>query len=277
MALTIASTVKLNNGVEMPMLGFGTFKAQSGGEARRAVSCALEVGYRLIDTASAYGNEADVGAAIADSRIPRDQLFVTTKVWIEEQGLSLTPDACRRSLERLGLGYLDLYLIHWPAPGRWPEAWEAMLGLLDGGECRAIGVSNFQTYQIDQLLASSPVVPAVNQIELSPFLQRRDLQEYCRAKGIQVESYSPLTRAEKLRDPRLVGIAGHYGKTPAQLMLRWALQHGLVTLPKSVRPERIRENADLFDFEISPADMAAMDALEEGYYTSPESWRKQFE
>jgi len=240
------------------------------------VRYALELGYRLIDTASAYGNETDVGAAVEVSGVPREELFITTKAWIDEQGKDATVEACRRSLARLGLDYLDLYLIHWPAPGVWPQAWEAMLGLLQSGECRAIGVSNFGIHHLEELLARSPVVPAVNQVEFNPFFYRKDLLDYCREKGIRLESYGPLTRGAKLHDPRVAAIADAHGKRPAQVLLRWAIQHGVVPIPKSVHAARIRENSEVFDFELAPEEMGVLDSLNENYSFVSPAWREQF-
>lgn len=276
MALSISSMVTLNNGVQMPVLGLGTWQTPRGETVRRAVRAALETGYRLIDTAAIYGNEEDIGAAIAESGIDRSELFITTKLWITDVRYQRALAACRRSLQRLRLDYLDLYLIHWPVPWLWPQAWRALMTLQEEGLCRAIGVSNFDIRHLQAAMQLGPVVPAVNQVEFSPFVYRRELLEFCREHGIQLESYSPLTRGAKLRDPRAAAIAQHYGKTPAQLFLRWALQHGLVTIPKSTRPERIRENADIFDFEITPEDMAALDTLNEDYYTTLGCWRGLF-
>jgi len=275
MALSLSSAVTLNNGVRMPMLGLGTWQSARGETVRRAVRAALDAGYRLIDTAAAYGNEEDIGAAIAESGIDRSELFITTKLWIADARYHRALAACRQSLRRLRLDYLDLYLIHWPVPWLWPQAWRALLTLREEGLCRAIGVSNFNIRHL-QAAMHLGAVPSVNQVEFSPFLYRRDLLQFCREHGIQLESYSPLTRGAKLRDPRVAALARHYGKTNAQLFLRWALQHGVVTIPKSTHPERIRENADLFDFEITLDDMAALDALNEDYYTIPAIWRRVF-
>ncbi|MHB0934825.1 MAG: aldo/keto reductase [Armatimonadota bacterium] len=275
MALSITSTVALNNGVRMQVLGLGTWQLARGETVRRAVRVALDAGYRLIDTAAAYGNEADIGAAIVESGIDRSELFITTKLWITDMTYPRTLAACRRSLQRLRLDYLDLYLIHWPVPWLWPQAWRALMALQEEGLCRAIGVSNFEVRHLQHAMQLGSV-PVVNQVEFSPFLYRRELLQFCRDHGIQLESYSPLTRGAKLRDPRVTALAQHYGKTSAQLFLRWALQHGVVTIPKSTHPERIRENADLFDFEITPGDMAVLDTLNEEYYTVPAIWRRLF-
>ena len=270
MALSITSTVRLNNGVEMPWLGLGTWQAPQGQVALHAVTSALKVGYRLIDTAAAYGNEESVGEAVRESGLDRGEVFITTKVWTSDQGYRPTLTACQQSLQRLGLSYVDLYLIHWPAPGRWPESWRAMTELLAQGKCRAIGVSNFEISHLEELRRFSNLIPAVNQIEFNPFVYRKELSDYCRRQGIQLESYSPLTRGERLQDPRLRRMAATYGKTPAQVLIRWALQHSAVVIPKSIHPERIRENAEIFDFAISPQDMEVLDHLGEPHAASGE-------
>ncbi len=256
MELTIFSRVKLNNGTEMPLLGLGTWQLPQGSVTQQAVRTALELGYRLFDTAEVYGSEDDIGIAIAESPFERRDLFLTSKVWTEHQTYERTITACRASLQRLQTDYLDLYLIHWPAPGKWPDAWRAMCTLLDDGVCRAIGVSNFTIAQLDQLRANSPVTPAVNQVEFSPFLYRRELLDYCSSAGIQLEAYSPLTAGNRLSDPTLQRLAQHYGKTPSQIILRWLLQLQVVAIPRSGNPQHIRENAEIFDFSLSPEDMA---------------------
>jgi diketogulonate reductase-like aldo/keto reductase len=276
MTLSIASTVTLNNGVAMPLFGMGTFRA-AGTDLRRAMEAALETGYRLFDTASAYGNEAEVGAVLKDGSVPRDELFVTSKAWVDEQGLQETPAAFARSLRALGLDYLDLYLIHWPAPGAWPAAWEAMEAIAASGRCRAIGVSNFNIRHLEELDTFATVIPAVNQIELSPFCTRRDLVDYCRQHTIQPESYSPLTRRAKWDHPVLRQVAARTGKSPAQVLIRWQLQHEIVVIPKSADPAHIRHNADVFDFEIAPDDMAALDGLNEDFSVVAEGFRREFE
>lgn len=267
-ALSLQSTVRLNNGVELPWLGLGVYQAQRGEETRAAVRWALQAGYRHIDTARIYGNERDVGEALRQSGLPRSEVFITTKLWNHDQGYDSALRACERSLRELGLEYVDLYLIHWPVPERRLDSWRAMEKLLADGKCRAIGVSNFLERHLDELMASSKVVPAVNQVELSPYLYQKGLLDHCRRHGIVVEAYSPLTKGERLGDPRLVRVARHYGKTTAQVLIRWCLQHGLVVLPKSVREARIRENAAVFDFELSAADMRVLDGLNEDLHTS---------
>jgi len=265
--MTIASTLQLNNGVPIPRVGLGVFKAARGEETRSAVRDALRLGYRHIDTARVYGNEQDVGAAVRDSGVPRAEVFVTTKLWNDDQGYDAALAAFDKSLSRLGLDYIDLYLLHWPVPRQRLESWRALERLLGEGRVRAIGVSNFMVHHLDELLAHATIVPAVNQIEVSPFLQQRDVRARCAERGIAVEAYSPLTRGARLRHPVLVELAAQLARSPAQVLLRWGLQHELIVLPKSTRAERIQENAALFDFELSPAAMARLDALEEGLVT----------
>ncbi len=266
MALSLSSTIALNNGVEIPVLGLGVFQ-MSDEEAYRAVSAALNIGYRHIDTAAYYRNEEGVGRAIRESGLPREEVFVTTKLWHTDNGFREALAACDRSLEALGLDHVDLYLVHWPRGNR-QDAWRAMERILDEGKARAVGVSNFLPRHLDELIARSPVVPAVDQVEFSPFLYQKELLSYCRARGIVMEAYSPLTRGRRLDDPRLVAMARKYERTPAQMMIRWVLQKGMVAIPKSSHPERMRENAAVFDFEISAEDEAEMDSFDEGYHTT---------
>lgn len=267
-AWTIRSTVELRGGVRMPILGLGVWQSPPGDETRNAVLAALRLGYRLVDTARAYRNEEDVGAAIRESGVPRDEVFVTTKLWNSDHGYDATLRACDESLRRLGLDRLDLYLIHWPVPKLRGDTWRAMERILAEGKARAIGVSNYTIRHLDELLASANEPPSVNQVELHPFLLQRELLDYCKAKGIQVEAYGPLVRGHKMENPVLQRVAHRVGRTPAQVLIRWGIEHGLVTIPKSVHEHRIRENADVFGFSLSPADLAALDALDEGYRTS---------
>ena len=265
--LSLASTVKLNNGVEVPLLGLGVYQSPPGKTTRDAAKYALECGYRLVDTARIYGNEQDVGQAIHESGLARKEVFVTTKLWNSDHGYDSTIRACEESLRRLGLSYLDLYLIHWPVPGLRRESWKAMVKLLKEGKCRVIGVSNYTIGHLRELLADSEVVPAVNQVEFHPFLYQRELLDYCRSQKIQLEAYSPLTRGERLNHPSVVGIARRHGRTPAQVLIRWGLQHSIVAIPKSVRKERILENSRIFDFSLAPEDMRLLDSLNENYRT----------
>jgi diketogulonate reductase-like aldo/keto reductase len=261
------SLVRLNNGIDLPRVGLGVYQAPRGEETRGAVREALRIGYRHIDTARIYGNEKDVGVAVRESGIPRRDIFVTTKLWNDDQGYDSALRAFDASMSRLDLEYIDLYLLHWPVPRRRLDSWRALEKLLADGRVRSIGISNFMVHHIDELLAHAKVVPAVNQIELSPFLQQREVRERCAKDGIVVEAYSPLTRGERLRHPAVVRVAQRAKRSPAQILLRWCLQHDLVVLPKSTHASRIAENAALFDFELGEDDMRELDALEEGLVT----------
>jgi diketogulonate reductase-like aldo/keto reductase len=259
--------VTLNDGVAMPLLGFGTYQIASGDRCERVVAHALRRGYRHVDTAALYGNEADVGRAVRAAGLPRTEIFVATKLWNSDQGHDSTFRAFDRSLSRLALETIDLYLIHWPERGKRLDSWRAMVEIKRQGRCRSIGVSNFTVKHLQELLRASDTVPSVNQVEFSPFLYQRELLQFCNEKGIRLVAYCPLTRGDKLKHPLLVALARKHGKTAAQVMLRWALQHGVAVIPKSVRTERIDENAALFDFELSGDDMAQLDRLDEGYRT----------
>jgi 2,5-diketo-D-gluconate reductase A len=265
--MNVTATVRLANGVEIPRLGLGVFRAPRGEETRRAVREALRVGYRHVDTAAAYGNERDVGASLRESGLARGELFVTTKLWNDDQGFDAALRAFDASLALLGVEYVDLYLLHWPVPGKRLDSWRALERIHGEGRARAVGVSNFMPRHLEELLARAQVVPAVNQIEVSPFLGQREVRALCARHGIAVEAYSPLTKGARLGHPVVARIAGECGRSPAQVLLRWGLQQGLVVIPKSTRPERIAENAALFDFELSPDAMARLDALEEGLVT----------
>lgn len=255
---------------QIPAVGLGVYKAEPGPVTKNAVLEALQVGYRHIDTAALYNNEADVGDAIAASGLDRSEVFVTTKVWNDDHGYDATLAAFDQSLDQLGLAYVDLYLIHWPVPELRLDTWRALERLTLDGRVRDIGVSNYMPRHIDEILQQASVVPAVNQIELSPYNYRTrlDVIEFCAAHNILVQAYSPLTKARKLDDPVLSEIGLRYGKTPAQVLIRWALDKGFVALPKSVRPERIAENFDVFDFVLSPEDTLTLDGLDEGLATS---------
>lgn len=254
----------LNNGVKMPMLGFGVFQVTDPEECRKAVLCALENGYRSIDTAQAYGNEEAVGQAIKDSGIPRDELFITTKLWITDVCYEGAKKAFAASLEKLGLDYLDLYLIHQPYHDYY-GAWRAMEEFLKEGRARAIGVSNFDMGRIADLIAFNEVKPAVDQIECNIFNQRHSDEEYLNSKGIAMESWAPFAEGKNdlFHNPVLLKIGEKYGKSIAQVVLRWQLQRGIICIPKSVNPDRIRQNIDVFDFELSSDDMAAINALDQ--------------
>lgn len=263
MPASIGSSVKMNDGAAMPFLGLGTWQ-MSLGDAEVAVRTALKLGYRHIDTAAYYRNEGAVGKAIAQSGVPRGEIFVTTKIANSDHD---DPEAAfHASLKKLGLAYIDLYLIHWPVPER-NETWTIMERLQKEKLVRSIGVSNFTILHLTELMKTSTIMPAVNQVEFNPFLYQKDLLEFCKKKNIVLEAYSPLSHASMLNDASLRAIASRHDKTPAQLMLRWALQHDVPVIPKSVHEERIRENAVIFDFEISAADMRQLDDLNRNHRT----------
>ena len=259
--------ITLNNGVAIPQFGLGVWQAAEGGEVENAVRAALEDGYRLIDTAAIYGNEAGVAQGVRDSGVSQDEIFLTTKLWNAHHNYDAALRAFDESQKKLGWGTIDLYLIHWPLPmdGLYPEAWRALEKLLSDGKVRAIGVSNFKPHHLEHLKETANIVPAVNQIELHPMLQQKETRDYCQSHGIAVESYSPLMQAgEAFKVPTVVEAAKNHGKTPAQIILRWHIQNGLVVIPKSVTPARIRENKDIFDFELSDDEMRAIEALDAG-------------
>ncbi len=262
--------VKLNNGVVMPQLGFGVLKMSDGDDVRKAVTCALREGYRSIDTAKAYGNETGVGQAIKDSGIPREEIFLTTKLWNRDQGYESTLQAFQQSLERLDSEYVDLYLIHWPGKDNYKNTWRAMEKLHGDGLIRAVGVSNFQIHHLDDLLGSSTVVPVVNQIELHPYLTQEELRSYCTSHDIRVEAWSPLGQGALLQDQTLQGLAKKHQRSAAQIILRWDIQNGIIVIPKSANPARIRENMSLFDFSIDAEDMKSIDNLNRNQRTGPD-------
>lgn len=269
MTLRIADGAVLANGVVKPWLGLGVYKADDGTEVEQAIHMALEAGYRSIDTAAVYENEAGVGKAIRDSKIPREEIFVTTKVWNTEQGYESTLQAFDTSLKRLGLDYIDLYLVHWPVPGKYKETWRALETLYKNGLVRSIGVSNFHIHHLEDLLSVCEVKPMLNQIEMHPYLIQKELRQYCEQHGIYVEAWRPLMRGN-LEVPQLQELAERYQKTPAQIVLRWDLQHKVLVIPKSVRKERIIENAGLFDFELTDEDMAMLDGLNRNQRFGPD-------
>lgn len=260
--MTAVPDVTLNDGVGIPQLGFGTY-----GVGQREVEIALAVGYRSLDTATIYDNEEGVGRAIAASGIPREELFVTTKVWDDQQGHDSTLRSFEGSRQRLGVEVVDLFLIHWPAPrlGLYVETWRALEKLLGDGSVRAIGVSNFDRAHLDRLAEETSTVPALNQIELNPRIARPGLREYHAAHGIATEAWAPLARAGELLDESVVTtLAERHAKTPAQVVLRWALELGVVAIPRSSKPERIEENFDVFDFELSAEEVDRLSALDRG-------------
>ena len=260
---SLSSSITLNSGTSIPAIGLGVYKIPNGESTEQAVLWALSAGYRHIDTASFYGNEESVGAALRKSTIPREEIFLTTKLWPTD--FFSAEKACATSLKKLGTTYIDLYLIHWPSPVGKDRAWKSLVRLQQSGLCKAIGVSNYSIAQLQALEKSSTILPAVNQIECSPFRIQKELREYCQAKNIQIEAYSPLTRGQKLFDPRITALAAAYRKTNAQILIRWSLQHGMIVLPKSRTQHRIAENIAVFDFEISKTDMESLDGLNENY------------
>ncbi|MNI07764.1 Glyoxal reductase [compost metagenome] len=266
----ITDTTVLNNGVHMPWLGFGVWKMEDGDQVISSVKAALAAGYRSIDTAAIYGNEAGVGQAIRESGIPREELFITTKVWNAEQGYESTLKAFEESRRKLGLDYLDLYLIHWPGKDKYKDTWKALGKLAQDGLTRAIGVSNFKEHHLESLLADSDIVPAVNQVEFHPRLAQKSLQAYCKQKGIQLEAWSPLMQGKLLDEPTLIELAAKYEKSVSQIILRWDLQSGVVTIPKSANEQRIKDNADIFNFELQAEDIAAIDALNQEQRIGPD-------
>ncbi|MGC9399529.1 MAG: aldo/keto reductase [Anaerolineae bacterium] len=266
MTLTMMSTITLNNGVEMPRLGIGTWQIRDGRPVRQALAWAFEAGYRHIDTAAMYGNERGVGQAIRESGLPREEVFVTTKLWNTDHGYDNALRAFDESLRRLGLDTVDLYLIHWPVSGLRAETWRALERIYEEGRARAIGVSNYTIRHLEDLLKTANVAPTVNQVEFHPWLYQKELLEYCNAHDIVLEAYSPLTKGHRLNDPRLREIADKYNKSPAQILIRWVLQHDMVVIPKSSNPDHIRANAEVFDFEISEEDMYRIDAFDENYH-----------
>lgn len=256
--------ITLNNGLKMPQLGFGVWQV-SDEQATPVVKKALEVGYRSIDTAMIYGNEKGVGRAIKESNVPREELFITTKVWNADHGYENTLKAFDASLERLGLDYIDLYLIHWPTPkyDQYVDTYKAMEKIYKDGRAKAIGVCNFDIEHLERLLNECEVVPVVNQVERHPYFQQRELQDFCEKHHIILEAYSPLMNGKDvLNDSVVKEIAKAHGKTAAQVILRWHLQTGVITIPKSVTPSRIEENFDVFDFELTAEDMEKMTALD---------------
>ncbi|KKQ87436.1 MAG: hypothetical protein UT09_C0016G0004 [Parcubacteria group bacterium GW2011_GWF2_38_8] len=255
----------------MPVIGLGTYRAEDGEEMVKAVKWALRAGYRLIDTASQYGNEEGVGEGIRESGLKREEIFITTKLWNTDQGHNNALRAIDASFKKLGLDYVDLYLIHWPTAdgegvasiNKREETWKAMEEIYKSGKAKAIGVSNYTIAHLEEMKKYVKVMPAVNQVEFHPFLYQEELLNYCKENGIQFEAYRPLTKGEKINDKTITEVAKKYGKTNAQILLRWSLQHGCITIPKSVHKERIEENINIFDFELKEEDMSRLDGLNE--------------
>jgi len=261
MIKSIENKVKLHNGVEIPQFGLGVFKVEEGQTVIDTVKAALSYGYRSIDTAAIYGNEEGVGTAIKESAISRSDLFITTKLWNDDQGYDRTLKAFETSLRKLDLEYIDLYLIHWPGKDKYLETWKAFERLYAEGLVRAIGVSNFHEHHLEKLLANANEKPTVNQIELHPRLSQENLRDYCKDKDIKVEAWSPLAKGRLLNEPTINYIANKHGKTPAQVILRWHLQNDIIVIPKSITPARLQENADIFDFQLSLDEINQLDQL----------------
>lgn len=268
--LTFATAIPIAPGVAMPQLGFGTYRSAPGEEARTSVLAALELGYRHIDTAALYDNEADVGEAIRESGVPRSEVFITTKVWDTDQGYETTLAAFDRSLAKLGTTYVDLYLVHWPKPALAKDTWRAMEEIHATGRAKAIGVCNHLPHHLEALLAQASVPPAVNQVEFHPRLQQPDLQRFCAQHQITLEAWAPIMRGGVFHIPEILAISERHNESAAQVTLRWILQKGIVAIPKSVHNERIAQNADLYDFALSAGEMAVMDALDHGERIGPD-------
>ena len=264
------TTLTLNNGIEIPSIGLGVYQNPPGTSTLNAIHWALEAGYRHIDTAKIYRNEESVGEAIRTSTLPREEIFLTTKLWNSDHGYDQALRAIDHSLGKLEVDYVDLYLIHFPVFGPRLETWKAMERILEAGKARAIGVSNYMPRHLNELLANCNVAPAVNQIEMSPYIYeyRADTLKICRDNNIAIEAYSPLTKARKLKDPKLVAVAERYQKTSAQILIRWALDSNFIVLPKSVDQQRIQQNIDVLDFKISAEDMALLNGFNENLVTS---------
>ena len=266
----LQGTFTLNNGVKMPYFGLGVYLSQDGDEVVNAVKWAIEAGYRHIDTASIYKNEEGVGQGIQQSGISRDDIFVVSKVWNSDQGYDSTLKAFDASLNRLDLEYLDLYLIHWPVAGKYKETWRALEKIYADGRVRAIGVSNFLQHHLEDLLAEVNVIPMVNQMEFHPYLVQQDLIDFCTTKNIQYEAWSPMMQGKVFGIEEFKALAEKYGKTIAQIVLRWNLQKGVVTIPKSSKKERIIANADIFNFQLNDDDVKLLDAMHRGQRFGPD-------
>jgi len=260
----------LHNGVKMPWFGLGVFKVEGGTEVIDSVKAAIKNGYRSIDTAAVYKNEEGVGEAIRECGVPREELFITSKVWNSDQGYESTLQAFETTLQKLGLKYLDLYLVHWPVKGKYTETWKALEQLYKDGRVRAIGVSNFHIHHLQDVLEIAEIKPMINQVEYHPRLTQEELHTFCKEHSIQLEAWSPLMQGQLLEHPALQEIATKYNKSTAQIILRWDLQNEVVTIPKSIKEHRIIENANIFDFNLSAEDMKAIQALNEDHRVGPD-------
>lgn len=269
-AKALIESVRLHNGVSMPILGLGVWRSSEGGAVEKAVESAIHTGYRSIDTAKIYGNEAGVSTGIVASGVSREELFITTKVWNSDQGYESTLQAFEESRNRLQTDYLDLYLIHWPVKGKFVDTWRALEKLYEDGKVKAIGVSNFQIHHLEELRKHAQIVPMVNQVEFHPYLTQVELREYCAQNQIQIEAWSPLMQGNFLKDETILQLAEKYGRTPAQIILRWDLEHQVVTIPKSINPSRIEENAQIFDFTLQPEDIKILDGLNKDHRFGPD-------
>ncbi|MDQ1002285.1 diketogulonate reductase-like aldo/keto reductase [Neobacillus niacini] len=258
---SLQDTTTLHNGVKMPWFGLGVYKVQEGEEALQSVKAAIKAGYRSIDTAALYQNEESVGQAIKESGVPREELFITTKVWNEDQRNDSVLEAFETSLQKLGLDYVDLYLIHWPVKEKYKQSWKVLEQLYKEGRVRAIGVSNFQIHHLEDLLSVAEIKPMVNQVELHPLLAQPELRDYCKKQEIQIEAWAPLGQGRLLEHPVLQEIAAQYNKTTAQVILRWDIQNQIVTIPKSVKEARIIENANIFNFSLTESNIQKINAL----------------
>ncbi|WP_010532051.1 aldo/keto reductase [Lentibacillus jeotgali] len=261
MIRNLQDTVMLNNGVKIPGFGLGVYKVEDGSVTVESVKAALNNGYRSIDTASFYDNERGVGQGIKESGIPREEIFVTSKVWNDEQGYENTLQAFEDSLEKLGTDYLDLYLIHWPVKGKYKDTWKAMEKLYEEGKVRAIGVSNFHIHHLKDLMADSSVKPVIDQVEYHPHLTQEELRAFCEQENIQLEAWSPLKKGRLMDEPVIAELSEKYGKTSAQVILRWDVQNDVITIPKTTHEHRIKENADIFDFELTKDEMKQISNL----------------
>ena len=268
--MNLQSTVTLNNDVQMPQLGLGVFKMEEGNETENAVKAAVEFGYRHIDTAALYGNEVGVGRGIRSGMVPREEIFVTTKVWNSDLRQGTIKEAFEESLRKLDIGYIDLYLVHWPVKGHFVDAWKVMEELAEDDRVRAIGVCNHTVEQLERVLEIADIVPAVNQVELHPVNQQQGLRNFCREHGIHVEAWGPLGQGRLLDHPTIERVAKKHDVSPAQVMIRWELQHDLITIPKSSKVHRIQENGSVYHFELSDDDMEAIDALDEAKRFGPD-------